>query len=397
LPSDSADRDPDVLAAAGLVVGLVDLGLDRAVGDALDGDAVLQPVELGLGGVAERPGAIAADPGVAGRFQGARQLAVIGQQQQAFGVQVQAADRDQARQVLGQRLEHRRPALGVVVGGHQPGGLVIAEDPRRLALGHQLAVDGEEVARADLDRRGGQHLAVDRHATGFDQPLDLAPRGHAGPRQGLGDALAGAAVEIAVLTVEFRLVQGIVWLGHFRRPSRAGRISRWAFQVQVMHTDQDEDQGSEEDRRMMRLALDAARAAARAGETPVGAVILDPKSGEVIAVAGNGPIAAHDPTAHAEIAVLRAAAAKLENYRLTDLTLVVTLEPCAMCAGAISHARIGRVVFGAEDPKGGAVVHGPKFFALPTCHWRPQVTGGVLAEESAELLRGFFRARRKKT
>jgi tRNA(adenine34) deaminase len=164
-----------------------------------------------------------------------------------------------------------------------------------------------------------------------------------------------------------------------------------------MHTDQDEDQGSEEDRRMMRLALDAARAAARAGETPVGAVILDPKSGEVIAVAGNGPIAAHDPTAHAEIAVLRAAAAKLENYRLTDLTLVVTLEPCAMCAGAISHARIGRVVFGAEDPKGGAVVHGPKFFALPTCHWRPQVTGGVLAEESAELLRGFFRARRKKT
>ncbi|MBO9547752.1 tRNA adenosine(34) deaminase TadA [Caulobacter sp.] len=158
-----------------------------------------------------------------------------------------------------------------------------------------------------------------------------------------------------------------------------------------MHTDQDEDQ----DHRMMRLALDAARAAAEAGETPVGAVILDPKTGEVIATAGNGPIAAHDPTAHAEIAAMRAAAAKLENYRLTDLTLVVTLEPCAMCAGAISHARIGRVVFGAEDPKGGAVVHGPKFFAQPTCHWRPEVTGGVLAEESADLLRGFFRARRK--
>lgn len=147
---------------------------------------------------------------------------------------------------------------------------------------------------------------------------------------------------------------------------------------------------------MMRLALDAARAAAEAGETPVGAVILDPKTGEVIAVAGNGPIAAHDPTAHAEIAAMRMAAAKLENYRLTDLTLVVTLEPCAMCAGAISHARIGRVVFGAEDPKGGAVVHGPKFFAQPTCHWRPEVIGGVLAEESADLLRGFFRARRKK-
>ncbi|MEW6391616.1 MAG: nucleoside deaminase [Pseudomonadota bacterium] len=162
-----------------------------------------------------------------------------------------------------------------------------------------------------------------------------------------------------------------------------------------MRTDQDEDQGSEQDRRMMRLALDAARAAAEAGETPVGAVILDPKTGEVLAVAGNGPIAAHDPTAHAEIAAMRAAAAKLGNYRLTDLTLVVTLEPCAMCAGAISHARIGRVVFGAEDPKGGAVVHGPRFFTQATCHWRPEVTGGVLAEESAELLRGFFRARRK--
>ncbi|MDR7232687.1 tRNA(Arg) A34 adenosine deaminase TadA [Caulobacter sp. BE264] len=146
---------------------------------------------------------------------------------------------------------------------------------------------------------------------------------------------------------------------------------------------------------MMRLALDAARAAAEAGETPVGAVILDPRTGEVIATAGNGPIAAHDPTAHAEIAAMRAAAAKLGNYRLTDLTLVVTLEPCAMCAGAISHARIGRVVFGADDPKGGAVVHGPKFFGQPTCHWRPEVTGGVLAEESADLLRGFFRARRK--
>jgi tRNA(Arg) A34 adenosine deaminase TadA len=146
----------------------------------------------------------------------------------------------------------------------------------------------------------------------------------------------------------------------------------------------------------MRLALEAARAAAAAGETPVGAVVLDPATGEVLAVAGNGPIGAHDPTAHAEIAAMRIAAARLGNYRLTGLTLVVTLEPCAMCAGAISHARIGRVVFGADDAKGGAVVHGPRFFEQPTCHWRPEVTGGVLAQESAELLRGFFRARRGK-
>ncbi|MBI1408256.1 MAG: nucleoside deaminase [Caulobacter sp.] len=151
---------------------------------------------------------------------------------------------------------------------------------------------------------------------------------------------------------------------------------------------------SDED--LMRLALDQARAAAEAGETPVGAVICDPASGHIVAVGGNRPIGAHDPTAHAEIVALRAAAAKLGNYRLTDLTLVVTLEPCAMCAGAISHARIGRVVFGAEDPKGGAVVNGPRFFDQPTCHWRPAVTGGVLAAESSEMLKGFFRARRTK-
>ncbi|HEX6865871.1 MAG TPA: tRNA adenosine(34) deaminase TadA [Caulobacteraceae bacterium] len=145
---------------------------------------------------------------------------------------------------------------------------------------------------------------------------------------------------------------------------------------------------------LMRIALEEAQAAAARGETPVGAVIADPATGEVIARASNGPIGAHDPTAHAEIVAMREAAQKLGNYRLTDLTLVVTLEPCAMCAGAISHARIGRVVFGAEDPKGGAVVHGPRFFDQPTCHWRPEVIGGILADESAATLRDFFRARR---
>ncbi len=150
------------------------------------------------------------------------------------------------------------------------------------------------------------------------------------------------------------------------------------------------------DHRTMRIALDAAQAAAEHGETPVGAVVVDPASGEVISVGTNQPIGSHDPTAHAEIVALRAAATKLGNYRLTGLTLVVTLEPCAMCAGAISHARIGRLVFGAEDPKGGAVVHGPRFFEQPTCHSRPDVTGGVLADESSTLLKGFFRARRER-
>jgi tRNA(adenine34) deaminase len=145
----------------------------------------------------------------------------------------------------------------------------------------------------------------------------------------------------------------------------------------------------------MRIALEKAQDAADRGEAPIGAVLIDPATGEVIAAAGNSPISLHDPTAHAEILVLREAARKRGNYRLTGLTLVVTLEPCPMCAGAISHARIGRVVYGADDPKGGGVVHGPRVFDHPTCHWKPKVEGGLLADESADLLRGFFRARRK--
>ena len=122
--------------------------------------------------------------------------------------------------------------------------------------------------------------------------------------------------------------------------------------------------------------------------------MIDPVTGQILGQAGNAPIGRHDPTAHAEILALRQAAERIGNYRLTGLTLVVTLEPCAMCAGAVSHARIGRLVFGAEDAKGGAVVSGPRFFEQPTCHWRPEVTGGVLAPESAALLRGFFKAKR---
>lgn len=148
------------------------------------------------------------------------------------------------------------------------------------------------------------------------------------------------------------------------------------------------------DQDAMQLALEQARLAAGRGEIPVGAVILDPASGEVLAAAGNGPVGAHDPTAHAEIAAIRAAAARLANYRLTGLWLFVTLEPCAMCAGAISHARLGRLVYGASDPKGGGVEHGAKVFDQPTCHWRPKIDSGVMAQESAELLRAFFRARR---
>ena len=148
------------------------------------------------------------------------------------------------------------------------------------------------------------------------------------------------------------------------------------------------------DAELMRIALGLAQAGAEAGETPVGALVFDPALNEVVAGSHNAPISTRDPTAHAEVRALRRAAEKRGNYRLTGLTLVVTLEPCAMCAGAISHARIGRLVFGASDPKGGGVLHGARVFEHPTCHSRPEVVPGVLAEESAELLRGFFRARR---
>lgn len=142
------------------------------------------------------------------------------------------------------------------------------------------------------------------------------------------------------------------------------------------------------------MALDLAQAAADAGEVPVGAVVVDPATNEVVATGFNAPISGHDPTAHAEIQALRAAAAARQNYRLTDLTLYVTLEPCAMCAGAISHARIGRVVWGADDPKGGGVIHGARVFDQPTCHWKPATQGGVEAEAAADLLKAFFRQRR---
>jgi len=142
----------------------------------------------------------------------------------------------------------------------------------------------------------------------------------------------------------------------------------------------------------MRAALDAAREAAALGEVPVGAVVVS--KGAIVAVAANAPRTLHDPTAHAEIRVIRAAAEALGTDRLEECDLWVTLEPCAMCAGAIAHARIARLYYGAGDPKGGAVEHGPRFFAQPTCHHRPEIYAGIGESEAAGLLREFFAARR---
>ena len=147
------------------------------------------------------------------------------------------------------------------------------------------------------------------------------------------------------------------------------------------------------DERFMGEALALARAAHARGEVPVGAVVV--KDGEIIGRGGNAPIAAADPTAHAEIAALREAGRKLGNYRLPECDLYVTIEPCAMCAGAILHARIARVVFGARDPKTGACGSVVDLFAEPRLNHHATVTGGVLAAESGALLSAFFSARRE--
>lgn len=142
----------------------------------------------------------------------------------------------------------------------------------------------------------------------------------------------------------------------------------------------------------MQSALDEARAAGARGEVPVGCVII--RNGEVIARAGNRTLADRDPTAHAELLAIRQAAAVLGTERLTDCDLYVTLEPCTMCAAAMSFARIRRLYFGAPDAKGGGVEHGPRIFAQPTCHHRPDVLGGIGEGEASELLRSFFAERR---
>lgn len=144
----------------------------------------------------------------------------------------------------------------------------------------------------------------------------------------------------------------------------------------------------------MALALAEAEAAAARGEVPVGAVVVDPATGAVLGRAGNRTEELNDPTAHAEVLAIRQACAAVGEPRLPGLDLYVTLEPCALCAAAISFARLRRVYFGAYDPKGGAVEHGPRFFGQSTCHHAPDVYGGIDETRAAGLLRGFFRERR---
>jgi len=147
------------------------------------------------------------------------------------------------------------------------------------------------------------------------------------------------------------------------------------------------------DEEAIALAIAEAQAAGARGEVPVGAVLVS-ENGEILARDGNRILERRDPTAHAEMLVLSTAAKAQGNERLTGTTLYVTLEPCAMCAGAISLARVARLVFAAEDTKGGAILHGPRFFEQPTCHHRPLIARAGDAEEAGQMLKSFFKARR---
>lgn len=147
--------------------------------------------------------------------------------------------------------------------------------------------------------------------------------------------------------------------------------------------------------RFMAMAFDEARAAESRGEVPIGAVVVHHKTGDVLARAGNRTLEHKDPTAHAEILAIRQACKQQGAQRIPECDLYVTLEPCTMCAGAIAGARIGHVYYGAADPKGGGVEHGAQFFTQPTCHHRPKIHTGFMADECAGLLKNFFKARRK--
>jgi len=144
----------------------------------------------------------------------------------------------------------------------------------------------------------------------------------------------------------------------------------------------------------MNHALDSAGGAYKRDEVPVGAVVVHVPTGRIVGRAGNNTLSRNDPTGHAEILALRQAGLALGTARLTDCDLYVTLEPCAMCAGAISHARIRRLYYGAADPKGGAVDNGVRFFQQPTCHHAPETYGGIDEERAADLLRRFFQKKR---
>ena len=381
-------RQPQVRA-----LDAIERGVDRAVMDAVDDNTLAQGIELRLRYRAVRAHPVAAQPAGRRQFQHAGERAVVCQKQQALGVEIEPADADQPRQMPGQAREDGRPALRVVMRRDQAALLMIKKQPRALALRQCLTVDGDAVARRDVERRRRDQLAVDGDPAGGDPFLGLAARGEPRACDRAGNALAvlvGIVFSfirswpgLCLASMSFTAVYKEVDARHkpaLGRP-KAGLDGR-----------DKPGNGNGPMATFMEMALDEARAAGEAGEVPVGCVIVH--DGAVLARAGNRTMTDADPTAHAEMVAIRAAAAMLGSERLTACDLYVTLEPCAMCAGAVSFARIRRLYYGAADPKGGAVDSGVKFFASPTCHHRPEVYSGLAEAEASALLKEFFRERR---
>ena len=259
--------------------------------------------------------------------------------------------------------------------------LVIKKQARALSLPQRLAIHGNAVRVGHVERGRIDDFAIHAHPPRFDPCFGRAARGEPGARDHLGDARAAPGT--------------IIWLvSHLQSsPLRPRRDSKVALACRdALGSRTRRVMGNMRTQSFMGLALEQARAAAAAGEVPIGCVVV--AHGRVIAEAGNRTLIDRDPTAHAELIALRQAMRALGSERLIDCDLHVTLEPCTMCAAAISLARIRRLYYGASDPKGGAVENGVRFFSAPTCLHRPEVVGGIAEQEAATLLRGFFVARR---
>jgi tRNA(Arg) A34 adenosine deaminase TadA len=261
--------------------------------------------------------------------------------------------------------------------------------PERFALGTAIPASLAEARPFLVTARRRRHNISILGGLATFLAAERAPAG--GAAQGRLTGLEAAALARAARSIE--RTAGALAAAEFARRTavivsvvgHAGLIAELRAEMLKIST-----MSAESAESPMARALAEARAAAARGEAPIGAVVT--RAGALVAAAGNRVIADRDPTA--EVVAIRAAAAALGNERLTDCDLYVTLEPCAMCAGAISHARIRRLYFGAGDEKGGAVEHGPRFFGQPTCHHAPEVYGGIREQEAADMLRAFFRERR---
>ena len=336
-------REPDVGA-----LHLVERGLDRAVAHAVDLDAVLELVERLLRDGAVRAHAVAAHPAGGGQLQVAGERAVVGEQQQALGVEVEPADGDDARQVLGQRVEHGRAALRVAVRGDEALGLVVAPQPRRLGGGQRLAVDQDAVARARRRAPGSSSISPLTETRPSSIQRSASRREHSPARASALAMRMGPARRAPRRRAAVRACAALTWLALGMECScpRVNDARRGALMTPRPAQSH------------MLTALAEAEAAGARGEVPVGAVV----------VGADGARARPAPaTARASWPIRRRmprcwrsaqACAALGSERLDDADLYVTLEPCPMCAAAISFARMRRLYFGAADPKGGGVEHG---------------------------------------